>query len=100
MLVEKRGCLLQAVGFDPPGRQFDRERNSIQFSADICYDGRFRIADVQTGAARYRALHEQLGCRKLLNSRRGEPWDVRRIRKRIQSVDVLTLNPESLAARG
>src|SRR6266550_3551851 len=52
------------------------------------------------GAACQCALHEQLDCRKPLNSCRSEPWGVRWTRKRIQSVNVLALNPESLAARG
>jgi hypothetical protein len=100
VLVEKRGSLLQTVRLDPSGRQFDRERHSIQFSADVCDDGRLRIADFQTGAARHRALHEQLGCGELLKSCCCEPWNVRRIGKRIQPVDVLTLNPERLSAGG
>src|SRR5713101_2986077 len=99
MLVEKRGGLLQAIGFNAPGRQFNRERYTVKFPADGCYNGRFHIADIQTGAARYRALHEQLDCRKLLNSGRSEPWGVRWTRKRIQSVDVFTLGSKRLATR-
>ena len=41
-LVEKRGGLLQAVGFNAPRRQLDRERHTVKLSADACHDGRFR----------------------------------------------------------
>ena len=98
-LVEKRGGLLQAVGLDASGRQLDRERHAVELSADARDDARFRIAEVETGAARRRALHEQLGGRKRLDSRRRELRVVRRTGKRIQPVDVLALDPESLAAR-
>ena len=37
-LIEKRGGLLQAVGFDASGRQFDRERHAVELSADACDD--------------------------------------------------------------
>src|SRR5918996_95701 len=100
MLVEKRGGLLQAMRFNAPGRQLDRERHTVKFSADVGYNGRFLIADVQVGATCCRSLHEQLRRRKPLNSGRREPWGVRRARKRIQPVNVLTVDPESLAARG
>src|SRR5205814_7194751 len=82
------------------GRQFNRERHTVKFSADVCYNGRFHVAAIKMGAACQCALHEQLDCRKSLSSRRSEPWGVRWTRKRIQSVNMLALNPESLAARG
>ena len=59
---------------------------------------RFRIADVQTRAARHRALHEQLRGRKRLDGRRREPGVVRRTGERIQPVDMLALDPKRLAA--
>jgi len=99
-LVEKLGGLLQAVGFNAPGRQFNRECHAVKPSADVCYNRRVHVTDIQTGAACYRALHEELGCRKLQNSRRGESWGVGWTLKRLKSVNVLPLDPESLAARG
>ena len=29
-MVEKRGGLLQAIGFNAPGRQFNRERHTVK----------------------------------------------------------------------
>ena len=98
-LIEKRGGLLQAVGFDASGRQFDRERHAVELSADARDDRGFRIADVQTRATCHRALDEQLRGRERLDNRRREPRVVRRTGKRIQSVDMLALDPKRLAAR-
>ena len=52
------------------------------------------------GAACCRALHEQLRCRKLPDSLRSELRIIRRTRKCIQSVNVLAVDPQRLAARG
>jgi hypothetical protein len=98
--VEQRGGLLQPVGFNAPGRELDRKRHTVKLPADVCDNGRFRIAENQARTARDRALHEQLGCRKLLDRRRSEPRGVRRTRKRIEPVDALTFDPQRLTARG
>jgi len=97
-LVEQCGGLLKAVGIDSPGCQFDHERHAVKFSAYICNNGRFQIADAQMSATCDRTFHEQLRRRELLHSRRSQSSAVRRIRQRIQAVHVLTLNPKRLAA--
>src|ERR1700693_1762442 len=51
------------------------------------------------GATCDRAFHEQLRRRELPNSRRSQSWALRRIRKRVQPVHTLTLDPKRLAAR-
>ena len=97
-LVKKRGGLLQPVSLDASGSQLDRERHAVELSADRDHDCRFRIAKVQASAACQRALDEQLGRGERPSRRRGEPRIVWRTGERIQPVDVLTLDPKSLAA--
>jgi hypothetical protein len=46
MLIEKRGGLLQAVGFNTPGGQLNRERDTVKLSADAGDNGCFHICDV------------------------------------------------------
>ena len=92
-LIQKRGGLLQPVGFNASGRELDRKRHTVKLPADVCDKGSFRIAEIQARAARNRALYEQLACRKLLDSRRRKPRGVRGTRKRIQPVNVLALDP-------
>src|SRR6202030_3597351 len=50
-------------------------------------------------AACHGALHEQLGRRERLGNRRSELRIVQWTSQRIQSVDVLTLNPEGFTTR-
>ena len=57
-LVEKGGGLMQTVGLDPPGGQFDGQRHSIELAADGGDDQCFGIAEFQPRAARNRALDE------------------------------------------
>jgi hypothetical protein len=97
-LVEQCGGLLKAVGVDAPGRQFDRQRYAVKLSADIRDNGCFQIADAEMGAACDRAFHEQSCCRELLNSRRSQSCTLRRIRKRVEPVHMLSLDPKCLAA--
>ena len=98
-LIEKRGGLLQSIGFDASGRQFDCERHAVKLSTDACDDQGFRIADVQTRAARHRALDEQLSGRERLDGRRRKPWVVGRTGKRIQAIDMLAFDPKRFATR-
>jgi hypothetical protein len=96
-LVEKGGGLMQAVGFDPSCGQLNRQRHAIQLSADAYHDRGFRIAEVEVRAARHRAFDKQLWRGERLCHGCREPRIVRWTGKRIQSVDVLPLDLESLA---
>src|ERR1700730_5355000 len=51
------------------------------------------------GATCDRPFQEQLRRRELLNCHRSQSWTLRRIRKRVQPVHMLTLDPKRLAAR-
>src|SRR6266478_2991351 len=88
---------MQTVGFDPSRGQLNRQRHTIELSADAYHDCGFRIAEVEVRTARHRAFDEQLWCGERLSNRRRDPRSVRRTGKRVQSVDVLSIGLESLA---
>jgi hypothetical protein len=69
-----------------------------RLSADAYHDCGFRIAEVEVRTARHRAFDEQLWCGERLSNRRRDPRSVRRTGKRVQSVDVLSIGLEGLAA--
>ena len=94
ILVQERRRLLQPIGADTTRRQFDGQRHTVELPADIRDDQRFDIADVQLGATRDSALDEQLHRRKCLGGRCCQAIAVRRTRERVQSVDLLVLDPK------
>ena len=98
-LVEERGGLLQAVGPDTSGGQLDRERHAVELQADGHDDGGFRVAELQSRAARHRAFQEQSGGGEFADDRRRDLLTVRGAGERFQPVDMLALDLKGLAAR-
>src|SRR6202034_4261983 len=63
-LIEKCCGLLQSVGFNASGRQFDGERHAVELAADTGDDRGLGIAHVEARTTRHRPLHEELRGRE------------------------------------
>jgi hypothetical protein len=98
-VVEEVGSAADAVGADPPCREFDREGNAIETAADARDDWGIGIRELKSVTAGCGALHEELHGRR--GHRVGGLYAVlRRALEGQQEVNVLALDAKGLAGRG
>src|SRR6266446_368104 len=96
--IEKRCNSLDSVGADAPSSEFERKGNSVEFAADFANDRRVGVIQLKTTSVGSSALNKQLhrwksecaGCR--------QRFIIRGEGQRIQSVDLLALDLQRLAA--
>lgn len=98
--VEQCGRLLQSVGLDPAGGELDRQRHAVELAADPGDDRGIGIVERDLRAAGHGTFEEELKRGIGLRGSRGQPGIVRRNGERRQSVDLLALDAQGLAARG
>src|SRR5260370_15154808 len=78
---------------------FDRERNSIEASANLGHDGRVFVRYLETGLARGRSLNEEFDGRKAESGAGVQSCIDRRNRKGIKAAKPLAISPEPLPPR-
>ena len=98
-LVEQCRGLLQAVGLDPAGGEFDRQRHAVELAADPGDDRGIGIVERDLRAAGRGTFEEELKRGIGLRGGRRQPGIVRRNGERRQPVDLLALDPQGFAAR-
>src|SRR6266576_2534899 len=90
---------MHAVGLYPSSRELDRKRHSVEPATQVRDNRRFVIAEMQLCSACPRTLDEELDGWKCPGGFGRQSHALRRIRQRVQSVDVLSLGLERLTAR-
>lgn len=98
MLLEKLADLREAVDRNPPGRQFDREGNAVEPSADRGDQGGIRVRQGDPPASGRRPFQEQLNRGIPTGGSRRQCLVGRRIGQGREQDHMLAGDPKRLAA--
>src|SRR6266478_1492469 len=90
---------MHAVGLYPSSRELERKRHPVEPATHIRDNRRFVITEMQLCSTCPRTLDEELDGWKCPGCFGRQSHTLRRIRQRVQSVDVLSLGLERLTAR-